>query len=81
MVGCASTIANTSQNGSYATVETVPSVINLPIQNDKKKDKSKDIPFFKQYDSASEPCYYWIPKGELETVKKDNSDDNSSKNK
>ena len=37
-------------------------------------DAEKEIPFFRDHETSSAPCYYWIPTGEVEVVEKGDSD-------
>ena len=39
-------------------------------------DAEKEIPFFRNHETSSAPCYYWIPTGEVEVIERG---DNSTK--
>ena len=81
LVGC----ANISSGVSYEETNTEVANVQQPPtpqfpSTSNGSNGEKTIPFFRDRETTSLPCYYWIPTGDVEVIKKGDDDNKNVDN-
>ncbi len=69
-MSCANVTSGYNHEGANVEVTNTQQAPTPHFQLSSTDGEAKEIPFFRDHETSSAPCYYWLPTGEVEVIEK-----------